>query len=68
MDAVPAYMERHMKNFRPKGVIFFTDGYEERPNLPKKINGQIVDYIFFLVPGGKRETVEGFGPIYPIVM
>ena len=68
MDSVPAYIQRHLKNFKPKAVIFFTDGYEERPNLPKKINGEMVEYIFFLVPGGRRDTVEGFGSIYPIVM
>ena len=67
MDAVPAYVTKHMPKIKPKAVIFFTDGYEDRPNLPIRINGQKVEYIFFLVPGGRRETVEGFGKIYPIV-
>lgn len=64
MDSVAPYIQKYYPNFKPVGVIFFTDGWEDPPNLPPKINECEIEYMFFLVPNGNAKTVQNFGKVY----
>lgn len=64
MDVVPEYLELMEKKVKPKMVIYFTDGEEDLPHLPRTINGKKVEYVFFLTPGGDYNTVAPFGKVY----